>query len=160
MNQLMGRAALAFVLCGLMAIPTVAQEIEGPLGQIVYVTVSQNRELSGTLLDITEIKVSTSFGDVQIPVAKIDGIKMHADANDAAVIAFKNGDLVTGKVTLETVKLKTEWGTAHVNTSQIEQITTSKNAKFFPDSSTKGWRFSKGGQSANTQGIPGLRIPN
>ena len=92
------------------------------------------------------LKVTTSFGEVAIPMAKIDGIKMHADGNDSSVIAFKNGDLVTGKVELETIKLKTDWGTAHVNTSQIEQITSERSARFFSDSSgagAKSWRFQK-----------------
>ena len=123
-----------------------AQEMDGPSGSEVYVKVTQNREISGTPIDLTELKVTTSFGEVAIPMAKIDGIKMHADGNDASVIAFKNGDLVTGKVELETIKLKTDWGTAHVNTSQIEQITSDQSARFFSDASgsgAKAWRFQK-----------------
>jgi hypothetical protein len=78
-------------------------------------------------------------------MAKIDGIKMHSDAKDNAVIAFKNGDLVTGKVVLEVVKLKTKWGTAHINTEKVETITYSRNSKFYSDTSTGKavWRFTK-----------------
>jgi len=51
------------------------------------------------------MKVTTSFGEVAIPFSKIDGIKLHADASDSSVIAFKNGDLITGKVVLDQVTL-------------------------------------------------------
>jgi hypothetical protein len=155
MSQL-SRRLLATLVAALFAIPAVsmAQEVSGPEGDNVYVRVTQNRELSGTPIELTEIKVTTSFGEVAIPIAKVDGIKMHADADDSAVIAFKNGDLVTGKVNLDVVKLKTDWGVAHVNTAQIEQITMTRGARFYPDSSTgsKGFRFSKTG--GNTQSNP------
>jgi len=90
----------------------------------------------------------TSFTSAQEMTGPSGGevFKMHADGNDSSVIAFKNGDLVTGTVELETVKLKTDWGTAHINTSQIEQITSDQSARFFSDSSgtgAKAWRFQR-----------------
>ena len=66
------------------------------LGTVLYVNLSQDRELTGTLVEMQDMKVTTSFGEVSIPFEKIDGIKLHADANDSSVIAFKNGDLITG----------------------------------------------------------------
>jgi len=128
MSNLFTRLSLAMLIAASLTSFASAQEMTGPSGAEVFV------------------KVTTSFGAVDIPMAKIDGIKMHADGNDSSVIAFKNGDLVTGTVELETVKLKTDWGTAHVNTSQIEQITSDQNARFFSDASgtgAKAWRFQK-----------------
>ena len=144
--NVIARLSLAILIAASLANFAAAQEMDGPSGSEVFVKVTQNREISGTPIDLTELKVTTSFGEVAIPMAKIDGIKMHADGNDSSVIAFKNGDLVTGKVELETIKLKTDWGTAHVNTSQIEQITSEQSARFFSDSSgagAKSWRFQK-----------------
>ena len=68
---------------------------------------------------------------------------MHAGDADLSVIAFKNGDLVTGKITLEVIKLKTDWGTAHVNTAQIDTVTSNRNSRFISDQSgqAKGWKF-------------------
>lgn len=124
-------------------------EPSGP-GTVLYVNLSQDRELTGTLVEMQDMKVTTSFGEVSIPFEKIDGIKLHADANDASVIAFKNGDLITGKVVLEQVKLKTDWGAAHVNTTQIDSVTTLENAKFFSDNTNgkRKWRFSKASGTA------------
>jgi hypothetical protein len=143
-------AVVAMVTPFLLASNASAQddvaEPSGP-GTVLYVNLSQDRELTGTLVEMQDMKVTTSFGEVSIPFEKIDGIKLHADANDASVIAFKNGDLITGKVVLEQIKLKTDWGAAHVNTTQIDSVTTLENAKFFSDNTNgkRKWRFSKAG---------------
>ncbi|MFK7769778.1 MAG: hypothetical protein AB8B55_21400 [Mariniblastus sp.] len=139
---MLSRLTLAMLLSASLISISNAQEVAGPEGSTLYVKVAQT-ELSGTPIELAEIKVTTSFGDVSIPLAKIDGIKMHADADDSAVIAFKNGDLVTGKVVLETINLKTSWGTAKINTSQIDTVMASRTARFYPEASggTKGWRF-------------------
>jgi len=146
-------AIAALVTPFLMASNASAQddvaEPSGP-GTVLYINLSQDRELTGTLVEMEDMKVTTSFGEVSIPFEKIDGIKLHADANDSSVIAFKNGDLITGKVVLEQVKLKTDWGAAHVNTTQIDSVTTLENAKFFSDNTNgkRKWRFSKASDSA------------
>lgn len=133
-----------------LAVPSLAwaqDEMAEPSapGTVLYVNLSQDRELTGTLVEMQDMKVTTSFGEVAIPFEKIDGIKLHADANDASVIAFKNGDLITGKVVLDQVRLKTDWGAAHVNTTQIDSMTTTANAKFFSETTNgkRKWRFSK-----------------
>lgn len=138
------------LIVALIAIPMLmasanAQELTAPVSGKVFVSLDRNNDLSGVVLELEALKVETAFGAVSIPMSKIDGIKMHADAKDNAVIAFKNGDLVTGKVILDIVKLKTEWGTAHINTEKVETITNSKNSKFFSDTSTGKavWRFTK-----------------
>lgn len=146
MLNLFTRLSLAMLIATSLAGFASAQEVSGPSGSEVFVQVTQNREIAGTPVDLTELKVTTSFGEVAIPMAKIDGIKMHADGNDSSVIAFKNGDLVTGKVELDTIKLKTDWGTAHINTEQIEQITSDQSARFFSDAGgtgAKSWRFQR-----------------
>ena len=153
MNKLLRKVAFAAMLTPFLFAQTAsAQEVAGPSGEtILYVNLSQDRELSGTLVEMADMKVTTSFGEVSIPFAKIDGIKLHADAEDSSVIAFKNGDLITGKVVLDQVKLKTDWGAAHVNTAQIESVILTKNARFFEDRTTgkRKWRFSK--NNATTQ---------
>ena len=149
--KLMAIAALMtpFLMLSTASAQDDVAEPSGP-GTVLYVNLSQDRELTGTLVEMQDMKVTTSFGDVSIPFEKIDGIKLHADANDSSVIAFKNGDLITGKVVLEQVKLKTDWGAAHVNTTQIDSLTTLENAKFFSDNTNgrRKWRFSKASGTA------------
>lgn len=153
MKTLLKTFAVAALTLSMFSVGTAsAQEVAGPAGTVLYVNLSQDRELSGSLTEMEDMKVSTSFGEVSIPFEKIDGIKLHADADDSSVIAFKNGDLITGKVVLDQIKLKTDWGAAHVNTSQIESVTTSKNARFYSDTTNgkRNWRFSKTGRSTNS----------
>jgi hypothetical protein len=139
----LARASLAVLLVTYFATVGGAQEFAATQSDALFVKVSQDREITGMPVDLTEIKVITSFGEVTIPLAKIDGIKLHADKNDSAVIAFKNGDLVTGMLSLEVINVKTEWGTAHVNTAQIDTLGMDPNARFYTDSNGGAWRFSK-----------------
>ena len=145
MNLFIKSLALALMLTPATMNFASAQGVQGPAGSTVFVSVSPNRELTGSVVDLDELSVSTSFGEVKVPIAKIDGIKMNIGADNGAVLAFKNGDMLSGKVNLDTVKLKTDWGTAHINADQIETITTDKNARFFTDQTTggSGWRFTK-----------------
>lgn len=156
MKRFIQKLAIAALLIPFLtpALATAQDDVAEPSSPstVLYVSLSQDRELTGTLVEMQEMKVTTSFGEVAIPFEKIDGIKLHADASDSSVIAFKNGDLITGKVVLDQVRLKTDWGAAHVNTTQIDSITTSENAKFFSDTTNgkRKWRFSK----ANVAGTP------
>lgn len=145
MTYFLKSLALALMLTPATMNFAAAQSVEGPADSVVYVSVSQNRELSGSVVELDELNVSTSFGEVKVPMSKIDGIKMNIGNDNGAVLAFKNGDMLSGKINLDKVKLKTDWGTAHIDASQIETITTDKNARFFTDNSTggSGWRFTK-----------------
>lgn len=151
--------ALSAMLLALTSLSLTAQDLGAPgqsSGEKVFVKVTQNRELVGMPIELTEIKVTTSFGDVSIPLEKINGIKMSAGKDVDAVIAFKNGDTVTGKVVLDMIKLKTDWGQAHINTDQIETVTATENGRFYNDN-TGGksvWRFS------NDPPIPASQLNN
>lgn len=127
-----------------------AQDLDVPMKNQVFVSVERNNDLTGSIVELAALKVETEFGEVSIPMTKVDGIKMHADAKDNSIIAFKNGDLVTGRVVLDVVKLKTEWGTAHINTEKIQTIMNTKSSRFYSDNSTGKavWRFSKSGPGA------------
>ncbi len=145
MNYFLKSLALALMLTPATMNFAAAQSVEGPADSVVFISVSQNRELTGSVVELDELSVSTSFGEVKVPMNKIDGIKMNIGEGNGAVLAFKNGDMLSGKVNLEKVKLKTDWGTAHIDATQIETITTDKNARFFTDNTTggSGWRFTK-----------------
>jgi len=158
MTVVFSRVAIAILLTTCVVAIGSTQEVAGPTDSPIFVKVTQDREIAGLPLDLAEIKVTTGFGEVTIPMAKIVGLKFHADGQDSAVIAFKNGDLVTGKISLEVIKVKTEWGTAHVNTTQIDAIAMSRNAQFYSEANGGGWRFSNAStipvQSSRSMTIP------
>ncbi len=114
-------------------------------GSVVYVKIEQAPDLEGAVVDLPTVTLTTSFGDVPVPVEKIDGIKMNADSDGTSVVAFKNGDLLTGTISMDTLKLRTNWGTAHIDASAIESVTMTPDGRFFMDNSggVRSWRFSK-----------------
>jgi len=145
MSYFLKSLALALMLTPATINFAAAQAVEGPAGSSVIIKVSQNRELTGSITALDELNVSTSFGEVKVPMAKIDGIKMNIGNGNDAVLAFKNGDMLSGKVNLDKVQLKTAWGIAHIEAAQIQTITSDKNARFYNDNTSggSGWRFSK-----------------
>lgn len=146
MSGLLARTCLALLMFACVCPTVSAQEEDNASEGQLYVKVTRNREILGTPVQLDSLKVTTSFGEVSIPTEKIAGIKLHVGDDDSAVIAFKNGDLVTGLVKLESISLKTSWGKAHVKLKQIQTITTNRNARFIKGDGTgsKGWRFSSG----------------
>ncbi len=146
MLGILGRFSVIMLLSACCVPSSFAQDMGGPAGGKVFVKVTRNRELSGAAIGLSEIKFNAEFGQVSIPMVKIAGIKLHVNADDDAVIALKNGDLVTGTIELEQVSLKTAWGKAHVKLDQIETILAESQSRFFAETSSgkKGWRFSAG----------------
>lgn len=146
MSGLLPRISIALLMLACVCPTVSAQEEDNAKEGLLYIKVTGNREIFGTPVELDTLKVTTSFGEVSIPTEKISGIKLHVGDDDSAVIAFKNGDLITGLVKLESVSLKTSWGKAHVNLKQIQTMTTNRNARFIKSDGTgsKGWRFSNG----------------
>ena len=124
-------------------------------GRVFYVKVTKGTELSGQIVGISEFKVKTGFGDVSIPVEKIEGIKMDSDGQGSAVIAFTNGDMVTGKIDMSDLQLKTNWGKAHINSDAIDSISGSQLGRFYSDPNGGGWRFSRGSMNRNQGPVRG-----
>ena len=146
----LGRCSAVLLLSACCISNCSAQDMDGPSEGKIFVKVTRNRELTGAAIDLNSIKFNAEFGQVTIPMAKIAGIKLHVNAEDGAVVALKNGDLVTGKIELETVSLKTAWGKAHIKLDQIETIMSDSTSRFFAETNSgkKGWRFSNGAPAA------------
>ena len=142
----LGRFSVVLLLGACCVSSSSAQDISGPADGKLFVKVTRNRELSGAAIGLDEISFKAEFGQVSIPMAKIAGIKLHVNADDDAVIALKNGDLVTGAIDLSQVSLKTTWGKAHVKLDQIETILADSKSRFFSETNAgkRGWRFSSG----------------
>ena len=146
----LGRVSVILLLIACCVSNSYAQDMGGPADGKIFVKVTRNREITGAAIDLNDVKFRAEFGEVTIPMGKIAGIKLHVNAEDDAVIALKNGDLVTGKISLDTVSLKTAWGKAHIKLDQIETIMSDSGSRFFAETNSgkKGWRFSSGSVAA------------
>ena len=111
----------------------------------VVVQITGNTELKGSITGLSELKLQTKFGQVTIPLGEIEGAKMHADEKDSCVVAFKNGDIVTGSVTLDKISIATAWGDANIRIENIETVLVNQKGSFFKDTAQGKtyWRFSE-----------------
>lgn len=120
--------------------------------RMFYVKVTkETNQLSGQLTDITDFKLETSFGNVTIPLDKIEAVRLRADGEDRSVIALNNGDMITGKIDLDELHLKTNWGKAHIKSDSLESFSVSPYGRFYTDPSQGGWRYSRGNAPNATQ---------
>ncbi len=106
-----------------------------------FVILTEQQMMEGQI-DITDkIKFDTRFGDVEIGIDQIKGIRFHVDDNNSAIIVLNNGDTVTGIPELDVLKLKTEWGRAEFDPNFVESLVTSRIARFQPNPSNSGPRW-------------------
>lgn len=130
-----------FILIAFALAVNVSQAQEG---RTMYANLAKGKNIVGKVVGLEKLRVQTNFGSVEIPISKVAGIRLHADKDDSAVIAFANGDVVTGKIDLKEIQIKTDWGKAYVKANFIESLTADKNSQFYNDQSTGSWRFSRG----------------
>lgn len=111
----------------------------------VVVQITGNAELKGAVTGLNQLKLTTKFGPVTIPLGEIEGAKMHSDEKDACVVAFKNGDIITGQLALDKVSIATAWGDANIRIENIETLLINAKGSFFKDSANGKtvWRFSE-----------------
>ena len=126
-----------------------AQVEEGAMegGINFFIDLAQNQKIEGVAVDIQKLKVTTGFGDAEVPLDKIDAIRLNAMDDGTAVLAFKNGDILTGVLHLNDLKIKTGWGFGTINLAYIDQISVTKGATFSSSTSPNGkrtWAFRPG----------------
>ena len=95
-----------------------------------YVKLSDRKVLVGQMNLTEKLKFTTKFGEVDIALGQIAGIRFHIDGEDSALIVLKNGDSVTGIPAMESLNLNTDWGRAEFDPVYVDEITTSQRASF------------------------------
>ena len=98
-------------------------------------------KLEGTLLNMSEIKMKTSFGEAVMPLNEVAGIRLAEAGNGTTTIILHNGDSVTGGTELQQVDIITEWGRAEVNGSTILSILFTQGVKWESDPGFTGARW-------------------
>jgi hypothetical protein len=114
-----------------------------------------NTQLRGMLLSATEITVSTSFGDANVPLVEVAGIKLASEANPTTTIAMHNGDSITGGLNLERVRLQTEWGLADIEGAAINSIVFADGLTWTMKDGRAGARWELNSKTAASPFKPG-----
>lgn len=109
----------------------------------VVIELTKSRRVTGELTSLTQFAIETKFGEANIPLAEVDGIKLHIDDNDSSVVALKNGDIITGKLKVENLAVTTDWGDANVKLASVRTILINQAGSFYQDASVGKnlWRF-------------------
>ena len=118
----------------------------------VTVDMLGGQKLTGTLTEITELPIRSSFGEVKVPLSQVAGVKLASADDPSTTIVLKNGDSVTGATDLQTVSIDTEWGSAKINGSSITSLLLLPDYKW---TSAPGIDGSKRWSLLNVKATPG-----
>lgn len=118
--------------------PVMSGSGEGAL----FVRLSDSKRMAGKAAGLKEFKLSTSIGEITVPMGEVAGIKLHTTSDDKAVVVLNNGDTITGVPDISGVELETDWGKAEIDPNFIQSITSTAGAKFRQQSSDFGVRWS------------------
>jgi len=107
----------------------------------VFIRLSDTKRMAGKVEGLTEFKLKTAIGEINVPMSEVAGIKLHTSSDDKAVVILNNGDSITGIPSLAGVELMTDWGKAEIDPEYIQSITSTSGAKFRQESSDFGVRW-------------------
>jgi len=112
--------------------------------------------LRGQLLSIPQISVTTSFGEIDVPLSEVAGIKLASEGNPTTTVVLHNGDSITGACDISGLELKTEWGIAKIQNVGITSILFIEGVSWVADDGLGGTRWllmEKRGEKAGTRQI-------
>ena len=102
-------------------------------------------ELSGTPMDMEFITVNSLFGQAKLPIHTVAGVRFAQKADEQTTIVLQNGDVITGELGMDNLKIVSEWGEATVNIPHIETIVFRSDLAWTPVTTGGGtrWRLTK-----------------
>ncbi len=102
-------------------------------------------ELTGTPMDLEAITVNSLFGEAKLPMHTVAGVRFAQKEDEQTTIVLQNGDVITGELGMDHIKLVSEWGEATVRVPHIETIVFRSDLAWTPVSTGGGtrWRLTK-----------------
>jgi hypothetical protein len=76
-------------------------------------------KITGTLVDSSALQMKTSFGEAQIPLTEIAGVRFATGDETSTTVVMLNGDSITGATDTKFLTVETEWGTAKINGTSL-----------------------------------------
>ena len=107
-----------------VAAPTSARVAESKAIRFT-VELTDETKVTGELLDLDSLPLTVDFGEVKIPLRLIHNIQIPQDDSPVKV-RFLNGDLLSGRLGVETFVLTTEYGRLTIAVKQIERLTSTQ----------------------------------
>ncbi len=136
----------------------------------VTVDLISSTAIVGTLTDITNLDMQTSFGTANIPLSEVAAVRFATAEDSTTTVVMLNGDSITGATDVKQVTVETEWGSASINGQAIKSIMFVPNVVWSPNNGLNGKRWvlvsdkqaaeqaSSQSQGSPTQGSPSLPL--
>lgn len=113
------------------------------VGQLtVSVDLLGGTKIVGTLTDVAQLPIKTAFGEANVPMSEVAGVKLASADDPSTTVIMKNGDSITGATDLKLVTVDTEWGTAKINGSNITSLLLLPDLKWNATMGLNGKRWS------------------
>ncbi len=115
--------------------------------------------IMGTLVDSTALQMKTSFGEAQIPLTEIAGVRFASGDETSTTVVMLNGDSITGATENKFITVETEWGTAKINGSSLLSMLFVPGLQWESSTGLNGKRWSLVEAKPNLQ-VPRTGTPN
>lgn len=88
----------------------------------VIAELHEGTKLTGTLTDLKELVLRTSFGETNIPLSEVAGIRFAPADSESTTVVMLNGDSITGATEVELMTVATQWGIAEIKGDNIASV--------------------------------------
>lgn len=108
---------------------TIDKDRDSPL---IYLRINSGKTLSGYVQNRDSLKLATEFGEIDFPFQSFVGVRFNVTNDDQevrAVILFENGDVVSGKIDVDAIVLKTIWGDKAFQIHELNSITKTRSVE-------------------------------
>jgi hypothetical protein len=102
----------------------------------VVLDLSDGSRLIGTPV-IATVPVQTSYAKMDVPLTQIKALKI-GDDHETVILNLRNGDTLTGLISLKPIELKTVFGTASIGIEHIQQLRVTRMGLALPDDLRRG----------------------
>lgn len=99
--------------------PTEATRAKAVRPLTVSAEVVGDVKFTGTLVDAAGLQMKTAFGEAQIPLTEVAGVRFASGDDTSTTVVMLNGDSITGATETKFLTIETEWGTAKVNGNSL-----------------------------------------
>lgn len=117
---------------------------------------STDTKIVGTLTETTQLLLKTAFGEANIPLSEVAGIRFPTGDDSSTTIVMLNGDSITGASDVKFVTVETEWGVAKINGDSVTSMLFVPGLNWQQGNSINGKRWALVEAKPANSTVPGV----
>lgn len=131
-----------------------------PLSVTIQLT-DEGTKFTGTLSGLDQWPMKTSFGETNVPLSAVAGIKFAEEGHPSTTIVLHNGDSVTGALDLNHVQIETSWGKAEIDSGHIKSMLFAPGLVWTTEPGLNGnrWKLVADKETRTTVARPVINTP-